>query len=93
MRFGAPDPATEAALAAMKDLERLERMGEAIFTAHSWQRAPCRRGPCGQAGSGLKQRSKPGVAADAGATGIVSPFCGPSLIPAYPTILDVRPVD
>jgi hypothetical protein len=37
MRFGAPDPATEASLAAMKDLEPLERMGEAIFTAHSWQ--------------------------------------------------------
>jgi hypothetical protein len=37
IRFGAPDPATEAALTATKDLERLERMGEAILTAQSWQ--------------------------------------------------------
>lgn len=36
-RFGAPDAATEAALRAIDDLDRLERMADAVFTAASWQ--------------------------------------------------------
>ena len=36
-RFGPPDPPTESALTATKDLERLERMGEAVLTVNSWQ--------------------------------------------------------
>ena len=36
-RFGPPDPPTESALKAIKDLERLERMGEAVLTVNSWQ--------------------------------------------------------
>ena len=36
-RFGPAEPATEAALKATKDLERLERMGEAILTVSSWK--------------------------------------------------------
>jgi hypothetical protein len=36
-RFGPPDPPTESALKATKDLERLERMGEAVLTVNSWQ--------------------------------------------------------
>jgi len=36
-RFGPADPATEAALTSIKDLERLERMAEAVLTVNSWQ--------------------------------------------------------
>jgi hypothetical protein len=36
-RFGPPDAATEAALRAIRDLDRLERMADAILTAHSWE--------------------------------------------------------
>jgi len=36
-QFGAPDAPTESALRAIQDLERLERMTDAIFTAKSWQ--------------------------------------------------------
>jgi hypothetical protein len=36
-RFGPPDAATESALTAIKDLERLERLADAILTATSWQ--------------------------------------------------------
>jgi hypothetical protein len=36
-RFGPPDAATESALTAIKNLERLERLADAILTANSWQ--------------------------------------------------------
>jgi hypothetical protein len=36
-RFGAPDAATEAALQALRDLDRLERLADAVLTASSWQ--------------------------------------------------------
>jgi hypothetical protein len=36
-RFGATDPATEAALRAVEDLDRLERLADAVLTAQSWQ--------------------------------------------------------
>ncbi len=35
--FGPPDPAIESALTAIQDVERLERMSEAILTVKSWQ--------------------------------------------------------
>ncbi len=35
-RFGPPDSATETELTAIKDLERLERLADAILTAKSW---------------------------------------------------------
>ncbi|MEI7688036.1 MAG: hypothetical protein WCL32_23765 [Planctomycetota bacterium] len=36
-RFGNPDGTTEAALTAIIDLDRLERLADAILTASSWQ--------------------------------------------------------
>ncbi len=36
-RFGPPDSPTEAALTAIQDLDRLERMAEAVLTVSSWQ--------------------------------------------------------
>ena len=36
-RFGPSDTATESALVAIKDLDRLERLADAILTAKSWQ--------------------------------------------------------
>jgi predicted transposase YdaD len=36
-RFGPPDPATEATLSSIQDVERLERMGEALLSVDSWQ--------------------------------------------------------
>jgi hypothetical protein len=36
-RFGEPDAATEAALRALRDLDRLERLADAVLTARSWQ--------------------------------------------------------
>jgi hypothetical protein len=36
-RFGKPDAAVEADLRAIRDLDRLERLGDAVLTAHSWQ--------------------------------------------------------
>ncbi len=36
-RFGLPDPAAESRLMAIKDLERLERLADAIFTAKNWE--------------------------------------------------------
>jgi len=36
-KFGPPDAATEAALTAIQDLDRLERLADAVFTATSWQ--------------------------------------------------------
>jgi hypothetical protein len=36
-RFGEPDEEAVAALKAIKDVERLERLGDAVFTAASWQ--------------------------------------------------------
>ncbi len=36
-QFGDPDPQTESALAAIQDLDRLERMAEAVLTVQSWQ--------------------------------------------------------
>jgi hypothetical protein len=36
-RFGAPSEAAKAALDAMKDLEQLERLGEQLLDATSWQ--------------------------------------------------------
>jgi len=35
-RFGRPNPKIKAALAAIKDTDRLERLGDAILTAKSW---------------------------------------------------------
>jgi hypothetical protein len=37
-RFGPPSPKIEAALTAIKDIDRLERLGDAIFTAKSWNK-------------------------------------------------------
>jgi hypothetical protein len=37
MRLGPADPAIESALKQTKDLERVERMAEAVLTAASWQ--------------------------------------------------------
>lgn len=36
-RFGAPDPTTETAVRALSDLDRLERLADAVLTAGSWQ--------------------------------------------------------
>jgi predicted transposase YdaD len=36
-KFGAPSAEIESTLRSLKDLERLERMGEEILTAQSWQ--------------------------------------------------------
>jgi predicted transposase YdaD len=36
-RFGPPDPATESALKSVQDVERLERMAEALLSVSSWQ--------------------------------------------------------
>src|SRR5207249_846899 len=36
-QFGEPDAQAESALAAIQDPDRLERMAEAVLTAHSWQ--------------------------------------------------------
>ena len=36
-RFGSPDVATEAALKAITDLDRLDRLSEAMLTVNSWQ--------------------------------------------------------
>src|SRR5262249_37073592 len=36
-RFGAPDAEIGAALRSIRDLDRLERMADAVLTAHSWQ--------------------------------------------------------
>jgi predicted transposase YdaD len=36
-KFGPPDAATEAALTAIQDLDRLDRLADAVFTATSWQ--------------------------------------------------------
>ncbi len=36
-QFGPPDAATEAALTAVQDLGRLERMADALLTAKSWE--------------------------------------------------------
>jgi hypothetical protein len=35
-RFGPPDAATEAALMAVTDLDRLDRMIDAVLTTDSW---------------------------------------------------------
>ena len=35
-KFGAPEPAAEAAVQAIADLDRLERMSDRIFDATSW---------------------------------------------------------
>ena len=35
-RFGSPDHAAENELAAITDLDRLERLADAILTAESW---------------------------------------------------------
>lgn len=35
-QFGVPDEATEVGLKSIRDLERLERLADAIFTAKSW---------------------------------------------------------
>ena len=37
-RFGPPSPKIETALTAIKDAERLERLGDAILTAKSWNK-------------------------------------------------------
>ncbi len=37
LRFGAPDAPTEAALQAISDLERLERLGDRLISASGWQ--------------------------------------------------------
>ena len=36
-RFGAADPSTESALTLIQDLDRLERMAEAVLSVNSWQ--------------------------------------------------------
>jgi hypothetical protein len=36
-RFGPADPATESALTAIQDLQRLERLADAILTVNSWE--------------------------------------------------------
>ena len=35
--LGPPDAATEAALAAIQDADRLERMADAVLTAKTWE--------------------------------------------------------
>ena len=35
-QFGTPDSATEDALKSIRDLDRLERLADAILTAKSW---------------------------------------------------------
>jgi hypothetical protein len=35
--LGSPDPSVESALSSIQDVERLERMGEAILTVKSWE--------------------------------------------------------
>ena len=35
-QIGNPDAATEAALSAITDLDRLERLGDAVLTAKTW---------------------------------------------------------
>ena len=35
-RFGPPDAAAESALTAIQDLDRLERLADAVLTATSW---------------------------------------------------------
>lgn len=35
--LGPPDPSVESALTAIQDVERLERMAEAVLTVKSWQ--------------------------------------------------------
>lgn len=35
--LGPPDPSVELALTSIQDVERLERMAEAILTVKSWQ--------------------------------------------------------
>ena len=37
LRFGEPDDKTEAALSAIVDPDRLDRMGDAILTVKSWK--------------------------------------------------------
>ncbi len=37
IQLGQPDSATEAALQAINDAERLERMGERLLRVQSWQ--------------------------------------------------------
>lgn len=36
-KFGPCDAATEAMLGAIEDVERLDRMADAVLTANSWQ--------------------------------------------------------
>ena len=36
-KFGPPAPATEAALRAIRDLDHLERLAEAVLSVSSWQ--------------------------------------------------------
>jgi hypothetical protein len=36
-RFGRPDAAADAALRAIRDLDRLERLADAVLTGTSWQ--------------------------------------------------------
>jgi hypothetical protein len=36
-RFGDPDPATQAALTAITDLDRLQRMAERLLDVAAWQ--------------------------------------------------------
>jgi hypothetical protein len=36
-RFGDPDPKTEAALTAIEDLDRLERLADVILSVKSWK--------------------------------------------------------
>ncbi len=36
-RFGSADLSIESALTSIQDLERLERMAEALLTVNSWQ--------------------------------------------------------
>ena len=35
--LGSIDPATEAALREIRDLDRLDRLAEAVFSAESWE--------------------------------------------------------
>ena len=35
--LGAPNPSIESTLTSIQDVERLERMGEAILTVQSWE--------------------------------------------------------
>jgi len=37
IRFGPPDPSTEAAIQAIDDLARLEWIGDRLLTATTWQ--------------------------------------------------------